>query len=307
MPAFDIIGDIHGHAEPLECLLRRLGYRDTGGAYRHPAGRKVVFLGDFIDRGPAVRRVLHVLRDMVEAGVAISVMGNHEYNALGYHTLDETGKPLRPRNVKNVVQHQATLAQFFDHRAEWRGHLRWFRSLPLFLDLGDFRVAHAAWHQPLINRLRTDRIDAQLLRKSIDKRTIAHHAIEALLKGIEIPLPRGALFRDKDGIARREIRVKWWMNPKDRTYAELSLQPSTSVPKRSVPRRLSHKIPGYARTEKPVFVGHYWLNHNPPRPLATNVACLDYSVAKGGFLCAYRWEEGDAGLRRGRFVTAPSG
>ena len=56
--AYDIIGDIHGQADKLEALLRTLGYRDTAGAWRH-AERRAIFVGDFIDRGPAqVRSVI---------------------------------------------------------------------------------------------------------------------------------------------------------------------------------------------------------------------------------------------------------
>jgi hypothetical protein len=71
--AYDIIGDIHGHADKLEALRRTLGYRDTAGAWRHPE-RQVIFVGDFIDRGPAQLRSLDIARRMVDAGVALAVM-----------------------------------------------------------------------------------------------------------------------------------------------------------------------------------------------------------------------------------------
>jgi hypothetical protein len=54
-------------------------------------------------------------------------------------------------------------------------------------------------------------------------------------------------------------------------------------------------------TAKPVFIGHYWLSASKPEILADNVACLDYSVAKGGFLCAYRWQ-GEQRLSNDHFV-----
>ena len=57
----------------------------------------------------------------------------------------------------------------------------------------------------------------------------------------------------------------------------------------------------YPTTAKPVFVGHYWLSAPRPEILADNVACLDYSVAKGGFLCAYRWH-GEQKLSNDNFV-----
>ena len=55
---FDVIGDVHGHAAELTILFKRMGYQETNGVLRHPEGRRVVFLGDFIDRGPEIRRTL---------------------------------------------------------------------------------------------------------------------------------------------------------------------------------------------------------------------------------------------------------
>ena len=81
--AHDIIGDIHGHSERLEALLSRLGYRRFRGAWRHPS-RVVIFVGDFIDRGPAQLATLRLVREMIEHGSARAVMGNHEFNAIGW-------------------------------------------------------------------------------------------------------------------------------------------------------------------------------------------------------------------------------
>lgn len=65
MQPYDIVGDIHGHADELEALLRRLGYLEIAGRYRHPGGRKVIFLGDYLDYGSKIRRVLQIVRAMV--------------------------------------------------------------------------------------------------------------------------------------------------------------------------------------------------------------------------------------------------
>lgn len=51
---FDLIGDIHGYAAHLEALLRKLGYVNRHGVWSH-SERKVIFLGDFIDRGKGER------------------------------------------------------------------------------------------------------------------------------------------------------------------------------------------------------------------------------------------------------------
>jgi hypothetical protein len=72
---YDLIGDIHGHADELVQLLEVLGYRKHGTTYSHPE-RKVIFLGDFIDRGPKIREVLEIARSMMEEGKVLAVMGN---------------------------------------------------------------------------------------------------------------------------------------------------------------------------------------------------------------------------------------
>jgi hypothetical protein len=115
--AFDIIGDIHGQAGKLEALLRKLGYHDRAGARRH-SGRQAIFVGDFIDRGPAQMRSVDIARRMVDAGAALAVMGNHELNAIAWHTPDPNmpGEYLRPHHSakwgeKNRQQHAAFLAE----------------------------------------------------------------------------------------------------------------------------------------------------------------------------------------------------
>ena len=86
---FDIIGDVHGCTDELEALLRRLGYgvepaeRDGEASYRviPPAGRKAVFVGDLVDRGPRITDTLRLVMAMVEDGAALCVLGNHEAQA----------------------------------------------------------------------------------------------------------------------------------------------------------------------------------------------------------------------------------
>ncbi len=82
---YDLIGDIHGCAGALEALLAKMGYREQDGVWRHPT-HQVIFLGDFIDRGPEQVEVMKVVRAMVDAEQALSVMGNHELNAVAWAT-----------------------------------------------------------------------------------------------------------------------------------------------------------------------------------------------------------------------------
>ena len=81
----DIIGDIHGEYCALTRLLKGLGYSDESGIFKHKE-RKAVFVGDFIDAGYQQRALLDLVIPMVTKGDAHAVMGNHEFNALAFHT-----------------------------------------------------------------------------------------------------------------------------------------------------------------------------------------------------------------------------
>ena len=63
----DVIGDVHGEIEPLRELLGRLGYDAAG---KHPAGRRLVFVGDLGDRGPDSPAVIELVKSLVERGLA---------------------------------------------------------------------------------------------------------------------------------------------------------------------------------------------------------------------------------------------
>jgi hypothetical protein len=151
---YDLIGDIHGHGDELTELLAKLGYHWTDGCYRHPS-RQVIFVGDFIDRGPKQAGVLQTVIPMVQQGTALAVMGNHEFNALGFHTKNpnQSGEWLRPRNNKNIHQHNRFLDEYLGRNDELESVLKFFQSLPLWLDLDGFRVVHACWEERHIQAL----------------------------------------------------------------------------------------------------------------------------------------------------------
>lgn len=302
MSSYDIIGDIHGEADALKRLLYSLGYRLVDGVYAHPE-RQALFLGDFIDRGFAQREVLNIVRPMVENGTALAVMGNHEFNAIAYAT-PYRDTFLRIHTDNNRRQHAAFLDAFEHDEDGYQQTIGWFKTLPLWLDLPSFRVVHACWDQRLIKRLINEYdgawlSDSLLVRSSL-RGTWEYEAVETLLKGKEIQLPDGHHFRDKDGIVRHAIRVKWWQAAG--TYRDAYIGPplaESHIP--DDPISGDHLIE-YSNDDKPVFIGHYWLT-GAPTPLAENIACVDYSVAKaGGKLVAYRFD-GESKLSSTKFVS----
>ena len=291
---YDIIGDIHGHADELLALLKKLGYSHTISGYCHPT-KRVIFLGDFIDRGPKQREVLQIVMAMVNQGSALAVMGNHEFNALAFHTEHPSnpGKWLRPRNNKNIQQHLVFLQEYCQasRGEELDEVLAFFRSLPLWLELPGLRIVHACWDQKKMDLLKPlnlnpdNTLTPELLVDASTENTPEYHAIERILKGAELALPGDLFFRDKDGHERHNIRTKWWVN-KDSTLNEVSFSPLDDEVGNTVVE--AKNLVGYPPEEPPVFLGHYWLRGKPSR-LAENVACVDYSVAKDGKLMAYRW------------------
>ena len=304
---YDLIGDIHGHSEPLVELLEKLDYRPANGVYRHPH-RQLIFLGDFIDRGPHQREVIKIVRPMIDEGAALSVMGNHEFNAVAYYTQDPE-KPtshLRVHSEKNQRQHKAFL-DAYDGADDYPELIEWFRSLPMWLNLPGLRVVHACWDESLMVYLSrrfpslNTRLDDDLLAIASREGSAEFEAVETLLKGREIEMPGGQSFPDKDGNPRHHIRMRWW-DVKARTYRAAFLGPDSAlshIPED--PIDVDHLIE-YSSDEPPVFIGHYWMD-TEPELLAPNVACLDYSVAasSGGKLVAYRWN-GEKQLSNDNFI-----
>lgn len=157
---FDIIGDVHGCCDELELLLAELGYERTdvpdaepgwsNVGYSHPAGRKAVFVGDLVDRGPRVLDVLHIVRSMVQSGSALCVPGNHDMKLL---------KKLSGRDVQITHGLAETLAEIDALPDDVRGPF--CKSLAEFLDGlvshyvlddGKLVVAHAGLKESMHGR-----------------------------------------------------------------------------------------------------------------------------------------------------------
>jgi hypothetical protein len=300
MEHLDVIGDVHGQTLKLERLLHLLGYGKTGGVYGS-AERKVIFVGDLIDRGPSIGETLGIVEAMVNAGSALCAMGNHEFNALAFHTPDGSQSYLRPHTESNIHQHARTLAFFAAQPAAKQHYLEWFWSLPLWFDFKGLRVVHAAWDQAMIEGLGTPLLTPARLALGNCRGSEMFRWLETLLKGVEVDLPEGLSYVDNDGHERRRIRIKWWITPSPGlTYREYVFQWSGLAPEVPVSSEIS--CTPYPAQAAPVIFGHYGLPFDAPRsPLAGNVACIDFSAGKGGPLAAYRWD-GEPQLNSAKYV-----
>ena len=296
--SYDLIGDVHGCAHTLEHLLERLGYRKLAGTWRHPQ-RMAVFLGDIIDRGPRIREALHIVHDMVEAGQALCLMGNHEFNALGWCTAAPMGSGkqfVHEHNPRHARLIQETLEQFAHYPGEWHDFVQWFYDMPLFVDAGRFRVVHACWDADVIATLRArfpdGCIDEHFLQAAAVPESFASMTFNRLLRGTDMRLPDGMTLTGGDGLTRAFFRTKFWEDD-PKTYGDIVFQPD-ALPERVAQKPLSSTeksaLLRYGIEEPMLFVGHYWRS-GKPAPIRPNLACLDYSAVLYGKLVAYRLDQ----------------
>jgi hypothetical protein len=207
----DVVGDVHGEIGALTELMRRLGYSETG---THPGGRRLVFVGDLVDRGLDSPAVVELVRDLARAGRAQCVLGNHDLNLL-------------------IANHKPDNVWFFHHlpagdpalerRQMWadrqtrEGILRFLRELPIALERPDLRVVHACWDDAMIGRARRaddteafyraerDRID-RLDRPDRKLAQQNENPVKLLTSG---PEEKSGPF-EANGQVHHQRRVAWW-------------------------------------------------------------------------------------------------
>lgn len=185
-------------------------------------------IGDLIDRGPEQLLTVSTVRRMVESGAGQCVMGNHEHNAIGWVTPDPNnpGEFCRTRKEYNRKQHVDFLAEVEQNVKLHAELIGWMSSLPVLLELGKVRVAHACWDEREVDVLRqalddSGRFTASGLQQSLMKGTAVFNAAEIVMKGVEAKLPEGHTFVDPHGKHRDALRVAWWRP--QRTFRELAL------------------------------------------------------------------------------------
>ena len=148
---FDIIGDIHGCFDELAELLEKLGYQISTGIggntiVEPPQGRKAIFVGDFVDRGPKVVEVLRLVMGMHKTGAALCVPGNHDVKLV---------RALRGKNVKPTHGMAESLAQLEEESTEFKTQIAEFLDglvSHYVLDDRKLVVAHAGMKAELQGR-----------------------------------------------------------------------------------------------------------------------------------------------------------
>jgi hypothetical protein len=302
---YDIIGDVHGYADQLKSILAKLGYQLIDGCYAHPT-RKAIFVGDFINRGPKIRETIILIRRMVEKGSAFAILGNHEMYAVLYYLRDIEGKYYKKRIPKYQLLINQTLEEFEPFQEEFKSHLKWLRTLPMFLDFGAIRVIHACWVDKNVKLLRENITEPKLtktvLREIALNGTKFSRSFWESCKGVDFQLPRDLLIFDEEGRPHRSFRMKWWENPEGKTFKEVSIESRFELPAYTIPRELVEFRNPYPENAPIVFFGHYSLVEGYGI-IKDNVCCVDSGVSRTGRLLAYRWN-GELKLNALNFVIS---
>jgi len=241
---------------------------------------------------------------------------------------EHPGKFLRDHHKPGNREQHAAFLEEVECTPHQKKITDWFKTLPLWLDLGGIRVVHACWHQASIDLLQKamgsgQRLTDEMIVLGSRKGHPIYEALETVCKGPEVELPAGISFKDKEGKVRTEVRVRWWqedlstyrkachmdmatdaVREASRSHASDSPMPGEGrepelpgqtkntppadmemIPDVPMPAEwTAHKYSG-----PPVIFGHYWF-HKTPNICSARFACVDYSVANGGPLVAYRWD-----------------
>jgi len=314
--SLDIIGDIHGEYNALVALLTHLGYDENG---IHADNRKVVFVGDFVDRGHNSTAVLDLAERWINAGRAVAVLGNHEINLLRNDPKEGSGWFFDER-------HQDDKEKYGDyHRPDQAARekiVKFLSSLPIALERPDLRVIHAAWCADLIEQIRDRKIGT------------VQEQFDLLETALLAKLEERGISADKDqekSTHAEALRHESTPPPFLYAHAEYDEAMQMGNPLKVLTSGVERKLPdpsGVFRAggkwrfvervawwdeydEKvPVVVGHYWRSFNQNAnaeaheselfdsvdPLAwhgkhNNVFCIDFSVGK-------RWKERREGVTK---------
>ena len=270
MSGYDIIGDVHGHALLLERLLSKLGYKQNEDSFFHPYGRKIIFLGDLINRGPDSVKVLNIVQKMVLQKQAYCVLGNHEF-----------------RLLQKFVNDPALI------ESKFLSFIPWIQTLPFFLEFPEFRVVHAAWHFSSIKKLKNQNAQNEdFIKTTMCPDSEFKKAIQIILQGIRVPIPPELSYKDRFGIERKRARIRWWEKKRNILTGSNIFPRCKKLNQTEFINKGEIECEFYAKDEKAVFFGHYCLPESEPKVI-TNLVCLDGCVSCDHVLWGYQYYNGE--------------
>jgi hypothetical protein len=302
MSGYDLIGDLHGRADHLKKLLHTLGYSKS----YHPDGRKIIFMGDYINRGPKQEETLDMVRDLVASGIVeAALMGNHELSLIRYFH-EGTHGFVRPHTRDNDDYHAGFFQEFPVGSKKLDDVVDWMKTLKLYMIRDEFNAVHAYMSEDLLAASRPYLNDDNSLKKDSYDLLDETHCVETfdvfdtLTAGPKYQLPEKAHFIDGAGRLQKVSHLFWWRTenrPEDVINGGKLLCPLMDPPDRDRILDFRKSFTAAARGEKPLFIGHYSLMQDVGL-LTPSLACVDYRPT----VTAYRWNEGDAALSADRLV-----
>jgi hypothetical protein len=202
----------------------------------------------------------------------------------------------------------------------WKDTLEWFRTLPLWINLKGIRAVHACWDEFVAARLSCgislfydtfpipekgyfldqERLTDWQLKDLANKSEPYGAAVERLLCGPELKLPKGKYIETPDGKLRGEIRYRWWEGCTGKSYREMVFPANEDITTETIIDCPEHG--DYAADEPLTFFGHYAIQNEPFKRLERNLACLDFGMGKGGRIVSYSCD-GEAEINPSKFTS----
>jgi len=297
----DIVGDIHGEIDALKDLLLHLGYGLDGST---PGSRKLVFVGDFCDRGPNSPEVIRLVETLIKSGNAFAILGNHEINLLTCDAKDGSGWFFDSRYASDVPFY-APFNRAED--SEKDNLVQFLNTLPIVFERSDIRIVHASWEQKSIDQIRN--LDTGHIKQYYDEwdQWVRDEARRT-----------GLLERYATELEKWKVEIESEQNPPPFLHAVAEYEAlqqqynpfkvlTSGIEARTRQAffsgnrwRFSDRLPWWNNYDHriPVVIGHYWrlFNPRPDQPQSRysllfqgldstawhgkrhNVFCVDYSV-----------------------------
>ena len=239
------IGDIHGQYKKLLRLLDLLSF-DLDDLESNVGNTQLVFMGNLIDSGPDFQGdqlgLLQLVESLVVQNHACCLLGENEFNAIGWATELGPGESARADSVHNFMQHQRFLEMLGEGSDQHLYWINWFKKLPFFIDFQSVFAIHACWDDPALNAIEPylnndNSLKEEYWANAFDPDHALFGSCETLLKGAPYSSAKGEPLFD--------ITAEWWC-----VYEHV----------------------------KPVVIGHYSLT-GLPEVQSKNVICVDYNAA----------------------------